>query len=32
MHKVKPRTLRARTVKSNFKGTIENLVARDNAF
>ena len=32
MHKIKPGTLTARTVKSNFKGTIEKFVARDNAF
>ena len=32
MHKIKPGTLTARTVKSNFKGTIERFVARDNAF
>ena len=32
MHKIKPVTLTAGTVKSNFKGTIERLVARNNAF
>ena len=32
MHKIKPGTLTAGTVKSNFKGTIEWFVARDNAF
>ena len=32
MHKIKPGTLTAGTVKSNFKGTIERLVARNNAF
>ena len=32
MHKIKPGTLTARTVRSNFKGTIERFVARDNAF
>ena len=32
MHKIKPGTLTAGTVKSNFKGTIERFVARDNAF
>ena len=32
MHKIKPGTLTAGTVKSNFKGTIERSVARDNAF
>ena len=32
MHKIKPGTLTAGTVKSNFKGTIKWFVARDNAF
>ena len=32
MHKIKPGTLTAGTVKSNFKETIERFVARDNAF
>ena len=32
IHKIKPGTLTAWTVKSNFKGTIERFVARDNAF
>ena len=32
MHKIKPGTLTAGTVKSNFRGTIERLVARNNAF
>ena len=32
MHKIKPGTLTAGTVKSNFKGTIERFVARDKAF
>ena len=32
MHKIKPDTLTAGTVKSNFKATIESFVARDNAF
>ena len=32
MHKIKPGTLTAGTVKSNFKGTIERFVAKDNAF
>ena len=32
MYKLKPGTLTAGTVKSNFKGTIERFVARDNAF
>ena len=30
MHKIKPYT--AGTVKSNFKGTVEMFLARDNAF
>ena len=32
MQKIKPGTLTAGTVKSNFKGTIERFVAKDNAF
>ena len=32
MHKLKPGTLTAGTVKSNFKRTIERFVARDDAF
>ena len=32
MHKIKPGTLTAGTVESNFKGTIERFVAKDNAF
>ena len=32
MHKTKPGTLTAETVKSNFKGTIEIILTRDNAF
>ena len=32
MLKIKPGTLTAGTVKSNFKGTIEKFVAKDNAF
>ena len=32
MHKIKPGTLKAGTVKSNFKRTIERFVASDNAF
>ena len=32
MHKIKPGTLTARTIKSYFKGTTERFVARDNAF
>ena len=32
MHKIKSGTLTAGTVKSNFKGTIERFVARDNSF
>ena len=32
MHKINPGTLTEGTVKSNFKGTIEKFVARDNAF
>ena len=32
MHKIKPGTLNAGTVKNNFKGTFERLVASDNAF
>ena len=32
MHKIKPGTLTAGTVKSNFKETFERFVARDNAF
>ena len=32
MHKIKPGTLTAGTVKINFKGTIERFVKRDNAF
>ena len=32
MHKIKPGTLNAGTVKTNFKGTFERLVASDNAF
>ena len=32
MHKIKPGTLTAGTVKINFKGTIERFVTRDNAF
>ena len=32
MHKIKPGTLTAGTVKSNFKGTRERFVAKDNAF
>ena len=32
MHKIKPGTVTAGTVKSNFKGTMERFVARDNAF
>ena len=32
MHKTKLGTLTPETVKSNFKGTIEKFVARDNAF
>ena len=32
MHKIKPGTLIAVTVKSNFKVTIERFVAMDNAF
>ena len=31
MHKIKPSTLTAGTVKSNLKGTIERFVASDNA-
>ena len=30
--KIKPGALTAGTVKSNFKGTIERIVAKDNAF
>ena len=32
MHKIKAGTLTPRTVKNNFKGTIERFVASDNAF
>ena len=32
IRKIKPGTLTARTVKSNFKEAIERCVARDNAF
>ena len=32
MHKIKPDTLTAGTVNSNFEGTIERFVARANAF
>ena len=32
MHKIKPGTHTTETVKSNFKGTIESFVARDNEF
>ena len=32
MHKIKPSTLTTATVKSNFKGTVERVVSRDNAF
>ena len=32
MHKIKPGTLTARTVKSTIKGRIEQFVSRDNAF
>ena len=32
MHRIKPGTLTAGTVKSNFKGAIERFFARDNAF
>ena len=32
MLKIKPGTLTAGTVKSNFKGIIERFLARDNAF
>ena len=32
MHKIKPSTLTTGTVKSNFKGTVERVVSRDNAF
>ena len=32
MHKIKSGTLTARTVKNNFKGTIERFVASVNAF
>ena len=32
MHMINPSALRAGTVKSNFKGTIERYVARDNSF
>ena len=32
MHRIKPGTLTVETVKSNFKGTVERFVARDNAF
>ena len=32
MHKSKPGTFTAGTVKNNFKGTIEKFVASDNAF
>ena len=32
MHKIKPGTLTAGTVKSTFKGTIEHFASRDNAF
>ena len=32
MYKIKPGTLTAGTVKSNFKSTIERFEARDNAF
>ena len=32
MHRIKPGTLTVETVKSNFKGTVERCVARDNAF
>ena len=31
MHKIKPATLTAGAVKSNFKGTIERFVAKENA-
>ena len=31
MHKIKPGSLTAGTVKSNFKGTIERFVTKDNA-
>ena len=32
MHKIRQGTLTARTVKNNFKGTIERFFANDNAF
>ena len=32
MHKIKPGTLTAGTVKNNFKGTIERFIASDNVF
>ena len=32
MHKTKSGTLTAETVESNYKGTIERILARDNAF
>ena len=32
MHKIKPGRFTAQTFKSNFKGTIERFVAKDNAF
>ena len=32
MHKIQPSTLTIGTVKSNFKGTVERVVSRDNAF
>ena len=32
MYKIKPNRLTAGTVKSNFKETVERIVARDNAF
>ena len=32
MHKIKPGTLTAKTVKNKFKATIQRFVASDNAF
>ena len=32
MHKIKPGTLTAETIKSNFKANVERFVASDNAF
>ena len=32
MHKIKPDTVKAKKVKSNFKGTVERFVASENSF